>query len=351
MSSLEGHKLHFHPQEVAAWYRGERVHPIYVDLGPVSNCNHRCLFCGYYYLDHAAGMLPEDVMLRLMDELAEMKVKSICFAGDGEPLLNKGTIPAAVKAKALGLDVAMSTNGVLLDREKAAALLPALTWIRYSINGGSAASYAVVHQAKEADFERVINSLSGAAKIKKECGLGVTLGVQFVFLPENAETVFDLARQVKECGADYFVVKPFYHHSGNAYKVPESFDMRNYSNMLGKVEALSRGGFHSAVRWNTSRDNSSVRAYTVCHGLPFISIISASGDVFPCLPYQDKALHSFGNINQMSFRDIWYGPRRKKVMQYMDALDKNKCQPNCRHHAINKYLWEIKNHNDHWKFI
>lgn len=351
MNFLEGHKLHYHPERVAAWYRGETIYPLYVEIGPSSICNHRCLMCGYDYLDHSFGKLPPEVMNGLIDQLSELGVRSLCFSGDGEPMLNKGLVQSVLKAHDLGIDVGLSTNGTLLTAEIAKKLLPALTWIRFSINGGTRESYARVHQTKESDFDRVIEAIKTASEIKSLTDSKVTIGVQFIFLPENYQTVLDLATLVKKSGADYFVVKPFYQHTNNQYTIPSTFNISNHREYLGKVENLNNENFVSIIRWYTSEEVSPIRKYKKCFGLPFIGIVSASGDVFPCLPHQDIKLHSFGNIKNESFQRIWNGERRKKVMAYIDSIDKNSCQPYCRHHAINNYLWEIRNPGLHNNFI
>ncbi|MBF0343533.1 MAG: radical SAM protein [Nitrospirae bacterium] len=307
--------------------------------------------CGYDYLNHKPEKLPVDTIISLIDQLSELGIKSICFAGDGEPLINEATVYCAVHAKTQGVDVGLSTNGVLLTKDKAKELLPSLTWIRFSINGGTPESYAKVHQTKESDFHRVIQTLANIVEIKRHDNLQTTIGVQFVLLPENHKTVFDLARLTMQCGVDYFVVKPFYRHPSNKYNINPNFVVTNKMEYLKKVEMLTTDQFKSVVRWNTIEENSSSRRYTKCYGLPFIAIIASTGHVFPCLPHQDNNLHSFGNIKETPFKSIWDGEKRKMLMNFIDSIDKNKCQPYCRHHSINNYLWDIRNPNTHKNFI
>ena len=102
--SLDGHKLTYHPDRVADFAAGAEVAPIYVEISPVANCNHRCLFCHYNYLGHK-GKFPKNRMLTLVDELAKAGTRSLVFAGIGEPTLNSETVTAIERAKALGVDV------------------------------------------------------------------------------------------------------------------------------------------------------------------------------------------------------------------------------------------------------
>ena len=72
--------------------------PIYVEISPTGICNHKCLFCHYNYLGHE-GKFKKGKMLKLIRELASMGVKSIVFAGNGEPTLHVDTIDSIKLAK------------------------------------------------------------------------------------------------------------------------------------------------------------------------------------------------------------------------------------------------------------
>lgn len=346
---LEGHKLHLHPDRVFEWYSGQNVAPIYVEVGPTSVCNHRCKMCAYDYMDHQAQSIDSHRLVSLMEELGDIGVRSVCFAGDGEPLLNKGTVDAICRAKECGVDTSLSTNGVLCSEDVLKKILPALTWIRFSVNAGTEDDYSAVHGTDKKDFEIVMQALKTATAIKKEMQLDVTLGVQFVLLPENASSVFDAANKAKQSGVDYFVVKPFYQNEENDYNVPD-FSMMNYESELKRVESLSDDSFQSSVRWETEESNVAERRYDECYGLSFITVIAANGDVYPCLPHQEKEKR-YGNINKSTFSDIWNSESRQVALKRMKTLDKNKCQPNCRHHWINEYLWDINNPAAHRNFI
>src|SRR3972149_8820480 len=110
---LDNHKLQYHPRTVADFIDGKEIFPIYAEISPVAYCNHQCIFCNYNYLGHK-GKFPEGRMVPLIQELAEAGVKSIVFAGAGEPTIHPDTFNSIEMARKVGVDVAMSTNGVLL---------------------------------------------------------------------------------------------------------------------------------------------------------------------------------------------------------------------------------------------
>lgn len=350
MSFLSGHKLYYHLDRLQEWQQDGDVSPVYAEISPTSLCNHRCLMCGYEHMGHKNVSLEYGKMMELVDDLHRSGIKSIVFAGDGEPLLNKATIPSIQKAMHLDIDCGLSTNGFLIDVEKAASLSESLRWIRFSINGGNRKTYALVHKTSEEAFDVVINNLRMLAKLKSSGGHGVTLGVQCVLLPENLESIPALAAIAKETGADYFVVKPFYPVEMISYK-PDTICNKDVEALRLKLNAMSSDDFSADLRLEELKSNSGKRAYTKCYGIDFIAIIASNGDLYSCLPHIGDERFKFGNLHENSFLEIWHGERKKSVMEFIDTIDKNSCQPNCRNHRINEFLWDLKHPHSHWNFI
>jgi len=345
---LENHKLLQHLPLVLDWLKDKPIKPITVEISPSSNCNHRCLMCGYDYLGHTRGVMPGDSLVRISHELAEYGVKGIVFAGDGEPFLNPALLDAIIVAKKSGADVAISSNGILLFQKHLSTIVENLTWFRFSVNGVGD-SYAKVHNCKKDQYKIALNKIQALVGEKRKQDSSLTIGVQMVLLPENIDDALILAKTVKDIGVDYFVMKPFYFNKNNQYGHNFSLDYNNYLDYFDEIERLSTNDFYCKMRLETLENKD--RNYHKCLGWPFILYVRSDGELMPCLAHQGNESLSLGSLLKKSFFDLWTGDRKKQIIEIMEGINVQNCQPNCRHHNINQFLWEISQNIPHKNFI
>ncbi len=347
---MDSHKLIYHPETVSRWMSGENIYPIEVEISPSGACNHRCVFCAVDYIGYQPSFLDKNVILRDIEQMGGKGLKSVICSGEGEPLLNKNMPDIANGIKAYGVDVAMSTNGVLFTKDKAKECLGAFSWIRFSVASMDTSSYDRIQRGKQGDLERVKTNLSDAVQIKKEKKLKTTLGVQCLLLPDNMAQLPNMAKQLREIGVDYLTIKPYsqHLHSENTFQI-------DYNAMLELEEELKgyeTDEFSVFFRANAMKKMHQGKCYRQCYGLPFMTHIDAKGNVWPCIAHIGTEAFCYGNIYDQTFEEIWEGSKRRKITDQLNALDVNKvCREACRLDEINKYLNELKHPGEHVNFI
>jgi radical SAM protein with 4Fe4S-binding SPASM domain len=350
---IDGHKLMFHIDRVNKWLKGEEFFPIYVEVGPSGTCNHRCIFCALEYLGYKARYIDTEVFKNTIEEMAGGGVKSMMYAGEGEPLLHKDIEELIGYTKGFGIDVAVTTNGVLINQRIGRESLKALSWIRVSLNAATRETYAHIHGTHADDFDKVLHNLEQVVSLKKRHHYGCTVGVQLLMIPENYQEAEGLGQILKEIGVDYFTIKPFSKHPLSSHSIDKNFDYMEMLSFQENLSKLATADFKVLFRDHTMMKlQEKERAYKCCLGLPFWAYISSDGGVWACSAFLGEEAFFYGNLYEETFSAIWEGSRRKKVLDMVEnQLDVSECREVCRLDEINRYLWELKNPHPHVNFI
>lgn len=349
---IDGHKMHYHPDRVHLWKEGDKsqVFPIYVEISPVGHCNHRCTFCAVDYIGYKVRKIETERFKIIISDMAKHGVKSVMFAGEGEPLLHPD-LPEIIKhTKECGIDVAITTNGVALTGKFIEGCLDYITWVKVSCNAGNKEDYARVHQTKEGDWYKVWDNLQRA--VKK--GSGCTIGVQALLLPDNAGGIEGLVQKAKEVGLAYTVIKPYSQHKKSITRTYEEVTYDQYVDTLVELEKYSSPGYQVVARRQSMESwDSKERRYQKCYSTPYMwAYIMATGDVYGCSAYLLDERFKYGNINEATFSEVWLGEKRRKSMEYVEnELCIEECRVNCRMNKVNQYLWDLKHKTDHVNFI
>jgi len=358
---IDSHKLMYHPKEVSKWLEADNnwekiknIYPIYVEITPIGSCNHRCTFCSVDYIGYKSIKQDEHILSKRIKEMARLGVKSIMFAGEGEPTLYKPLPNILDICSEYSIDTSITTNGVMMSEKNIENFLKNCKWIKVSINAGDADTYSKIHQTKPDDFDKVVNNLAAAVKIRKEKGYECTIGAQMLLLPDNKNSAIDLAKKMSEIGVDYLVIKPY---TQSLYGKSRKYENLTYKNMLDLEDKLKRfetDKFQIVFRANTMKKlDEKIRAYSKCYSTPnFWAYIMADGSVYSCSAFLGNEKFNLGNINSSSFQEIWEGEKRKENLEFiLNGLDISICRKNCRMDNVNRYLWSLKNPNSHVNFI
>tara|TARA_Y100000034_G_scaffold45936_1_gene56484 strand:+ start:14276 stop:15325 length:1050 start_codon:yes stop_codon:yes gene_type:complete len=349
MTEVDNHKLMYHPERAAEWRKKEDCAPIYVEIGPTNACNHRCVFCALDYLKYGNDFIDKDVMLLTLKSMGEQKVKSVMFAGEGEPLLHKDIGLFVETAKKSGIDVSMTTNGVPFNDKKISQILPNLSWLRFSVNSGSSENYSEVHRTSKKDFSKIIENIGKCVEYKKRNNLDTTIGTQFLVISKNINEAPKLAKILKNIEADNLQIKPYSHHpdSVNDY----SIGVDEFNQLEEKLTEFNSNNFKVLFRKQTAKRINEGINYSECYGLPFFTLIDAKGNVIPCNLFYKNEEFTYGNIYKNSFNEIWKGDKRKQVIEKIRKKGISECRNGCRLDPINRYLSRLKNPEPHDNFI
>jgi len=346
---VDNHKLMYHPERVAQFKNAGDCFPVYVEVGLTNACNHKCIFCALDFLENGGDFMDKHILISNLKYMANNGLKSIMFAGEGEPLLHKDISLFIKKSKEFGLDISVTTNGVLFDEEKIKECLPNLSWIRFSIDAGTPETYAKIHGTSPGDFDKIMNNLKSAVEFRNKHNLKTIIGTQLLMIPSNINEVEILAEKLKNIGVDNLQIKPYSHHPGSINNFSISPSEHVY--LKERLMKYNSPSFKILFREETGKRIEEQVPYTECHGLPFFALIDSKGNVIPCNLFYGNPEFTYGNLYENSFSEIWNGEKRKIILQKLREIGVDKCRKGCRLDSCNRYLKRILNPELHDNFI
>src|SRR3989339_1566175 len=106
---IDSHKLMYHVSRINDWLEGKIIYPIYVEISPSGACNHRCTYCALDFMEYKPRFLKTELLKKRLFEMGQLGIKSIMYAGEGEPLLHKDIADIINHTRKAGIDLAITT--------------------------------------------------------------------------------------------------------------------------------------------------------------------------------------------------------------------------------------------------
>jgi MoaA/NifB/PqqE/SkfB family radical SAM enzyme len=338
---LDGTKIAWYTDRLAAWERGERIAPVTIDMALTQACNYKCKFC-YGQLQKNKGYVIEQWHIdRFLKDASAIGVKGVSLVSDGESTLSPIFAHTIITGSQQGLSMACGTNGYKLDREKMIAILPHLTYLRVNISAGEADRYYEIMGSPKDGFTTVRRNIRDAVWLKQSGYHNCTIGMQMVLMPEFADQIIPLASLALELGVDYLIIKHCAddEHGTLGVKYDKYQDLFE---LLKRAEGMSNSTTRIVIKWSKICD-ANIRTYSRCLGVPFMLQISGTGLVAPCGMFFGEAYERYhmGNITLSSFRQIWESDEYWRIIDELagSSFDARRdCGCLCLQHSLNKAL-------------
>ncbi len=181
--------------------------PAKVYVEPTNRCNLACRTCLRVLWDEPPGDMGAATFARVLAGLrACAPAPAVSFGGIGEPLAHPHIVEMVAAAAALGAPTELITNGTLLTRRRARALVEAglgVLWV--SLDGATPASYADVRLG--AALPGVLANVARLRDLRDALGCAAPeIGVVFVAMRRNIADLPAVLRLGREVGATRFMV-------------------------------------------------------------------------------------------------------------------------------------------------
>jgi len=342
---LDATKIAWHHERIHDWKRGKRIAPITIDLALTRACNYGCHFCYARLQENDRFDITREHIDNFLDDCKELGVKAISLVSDGESTLSPHFEHTVIRGSELGISMAVATHAYNFKYDMLERILPHLTYLRVNFSAGEPKRYAEIMGVKEKHFHRVVQNVRDMVEIKKNNNLDVTIGLQMVLMPEDADQVVPLAKLGKEVRPDYLVVK----HTSDSEDGKLGVDYSKYAELnhiLEEAESYSDSTYQVTVKWSKINAEGK-RSYQRCYAAPFQIQISGSGLIAPCGMLFNEKYKRFhiGNITQQRFKDIVLGDKYWEVMSHLASMNfdaQKMCGSLCLQHKPNEFLDDVE---------
>ena len=330
-------KLFLHKKRMAEYLTtGDTKVPVFMEVGLTNRCNENCFWCiTENGRDNIKGaQLEIEPLKQFLEDFAEMGGKAVTFCGQGEPTMYPDFIEAAEKAKEVGLQLGLMSNGVYSSK-KNHTIGSLFEWARFSVDTIDAAKYK---EWKELDGVSVIFKNVEALR-DYPIRLGVNCNVGMNITVEHARQLIKWVDN--EQGISYLQFRPIL---PRYYKKDE---VRQLNEEVWKFLDEHRDNPKIVLSDDKRQDileGTDLFNFRSCEGHYFEPILDAEGNIKVCTYHPKNPKLSFGNIYENRFPNIWKSQQRQDAINYVRNMNYCKeCQACCKLAEPNKLL-DFLNH-------
>jgi len=321
---------------------------IYIE--PTTVCNLQCRTCMRNAWEEPLGHMDSDTFGRVLEGIQALPYPpTVVFGGFGEPLMHPEFVNMVREVKRLNAPVEAITNGMLLDGERAEALIDAgLDTLWVSIDGASPECYADVRI--KGDLPRVIENLERLRGLRRrKRSYTPHTGISFVAMKRNLAEIPNVLRLEERVGARKFLVTNVYPHT------PELLEEILYKRSIGET-FWGRSNIRMA-RMDLTRETAWILEPVIkghfgarLEGLevlwpldacPFVlrgsTCVRWDGGVSPCLPLlhthtsylggqpRVNTAHTIGSVRERSLLELWASPEYLTLRKRLEDFDFAPC--------------------------
>jgi MoaA/NifB/PqqE/SkfB family radical SAM enzyme len=306
--------------------------PLHLELDISDRCNVDCYFCNAMDV-RTKENVPFERVTQILDEAVATGLKSVRFAGGGDPLFHRNIeqVIEYVHSKGLVIDN-ITSNSLGLTAGVAEKLVRGNTReIVVSLNSPDAADYSRMMQVKPAIFDKVVANVEYLVKVRGE-GAYPCIVTQFLVDRANYTKIPQMYELGRRIGADMIVInlvleiprkrvdpklvwhaedaellRPLFREvliaDRDANLLELSFEFESWNQMLRELQTelgvTVRTGFTTAPAFAEKNGGCFFGYYT--------AVVRGNGDMYPCCMLINPEYEPIGNAMQGTFGEQWNG--------------------------------------------
>lgn len=275
-------------------------------------CNLKCRFCSVW--QKPGHNLPEEKVKETLSELKKQGLEKVHFSG-GEILLYPAIKEIICYARELGLQVNMTTNGTLIDKEMARFLInERVHSVVISLDSPRKSRHNAIRG--EGAFEKTVKALELLQQRKLKKGRGPKIAVNTVITKDVVPDLNDMYQFLRKLEVDAWRLLPL--DSDNKKELPTVDDWmkitdqcKNWSDLLTRLP-IDLSSERSCQRAAKGKYAGVYYPQNRCYAPWFNLFIDADGMVYPCCMGKSE-IEPYGNINQQKLSELLDSQHHREI--------------------------------------
>ncbi len=299
-----------------------------------SRCNLRCTMCRYWRIGNQ--QIPKQLVQSALDSAAELGCKKVHFSG-GEVTLYEALVELITHGANLGMRVNLTSNGILMDKERARQWIDAgLRSASFSLDGVDRKMHDQIRGMRGA-FKRTVRAIGILRRESERRGSKLAIRINMVLSRHNLDQLPGVVQLAGELGAvdvlpmpidgkhverpTQLEIKAF-----NQQLVPRIHELRKLYGMPLNTVRLYPFGRHKEERLSAARGDYALGYYQRhrCYAPYLHTFISHDGDVFACCMTRQRTA-PLGNLHHESLADIFRGRAYHELRRVMECARLSAC--------------------------
>jgi radical SAM protein with 4Fe4S-binding SPASM domain len=324
-----------------------------VKLYLTRRCNLRCLMCNAWTgPQHANGELDTGEVKQVIAAARDLGLTNLKLFG-GEPMLRQDLEPIVAYASQLGIHCTLITNGTLLSKRRAEALVTAgLTQLDLSLDARDAALHDGLRGAP-GTWSRAVQGLHFVRQAAQLMRRQVTIRVNTVVMRQNYRDLPELVTWLSEQGVDEIGLNPVVPQHGNPRGSAPDYllkreDLRRYNEEIApQIPDSTRSGRrredgHAVYLYGTTEEDMeqadqgryAERLQVTCCFKPwYYSVIREYGEVVGCNTVKHP-MARLGNVREASLEAIWSSEAYRAFRASCKPPQFEDCRACCYRYAL-----------------
>lgn len=259
---------------------------------------------------------------KIISDIKEFK-PTISLHHSGESFLHNELMDFIKYAKENGLEVVMTTNGTLIDKDNWAILNSGIDILNISFAGVDEEDYALIRQKNEYEKVKQNTIYIAARKVEKNVKMNIMVNIVQTQNNEDRITKFKEFYESLE-GINDVLIRNLMDWHGEVDVEGLALEKKKGHNKY--VMAAWRRMHRIFYKINGKQDH--FNKGQICPSLYYSAGILSNGVVVPCC-YDFNGDINLGNIKEKSFMEIWNGEKMEELRGILSSEKRTAKHPIC----------------------